>query len=160
MSEGQSDIQKFLEKIPTVTKYYLASVLVTTFLISYPIIQIIPYLILDFDLAIFSLQFWRLITNFFIVGKFSFSFLFFMIMMYQQLSVFENKALAMKKYSEFAMMLTYIVIFLLLINFILRYKVYMSMELLFALMYVDSKRDPEKPVSLWGFPMKSKLIIL
>jgi len=66
----------------------------------------------------------------------------------------------MKKYSEFAMMLTYIVIFLLLINFILRYKVYMSMELLFALMYVDSKRDPEKPVSLWGFPMKSKLIIL
>lgn len=151
-----SDLQKFLDQIPPVTKYYLASVFVTTFLISYPILPVVPYLILDYSMAFRYFQIWRLFTNFFIVGKFSFSFLFFMIMMYQQLTAFENKAIAMRKYSEFAMMLFYVVFFLLLINFVLQYKVFMSMELLFALIYVESKRDPEKMVSLWGFPMRSK----
>lgn len=151
-----SDFETFLKKIPTFTKYYLGSVLLTTFLISYPVIKIVEYMILDYDFAIWKFQFWRLITNFLIVGKFSFSFLFFMIMMYQTLASFEKKAFSQQKYSEFAMMLTYIAFFLLLINFILQFKVFLSMELLFSLIYVDSKRDPEKSVSLWGFIMKSK----
>jgi Derlin-2/3 len=153
-----SEIQNFLKKIPPVTKYYLASVFVTTFLISYPIVKIIPYMIMEYEMAVYKFQIWRFITNFFIVGKFSFNFLFFLMMTYQTLIAFENRAIAQRKYSELVMMLFYICFFLLLINFILQYKVYLSMELLFAMIYIDSKRDPEKPVSLWGFRMKSKLI--
>lgn len=151
-----SDLEKFISKIPNVTKYYLASVFVTTFLVSYPIINVVEYMILDFSM-IYKLQIWRLVTNFFIVGKFSFSFVFFVMMTYQVFMAFEKKAIEQKKYSEFAMMLFYICLTLILINFVYQFKVFLSMELLFALIYIDSKRDPEKPVSLWGIRMKSKL---
>ena len=79
--------------------------------------------------------------------------------MYQQLDVLEKRAIGIKKYSEFAMMLFYMITILLLINLVLQYKVYLSMELLFAIIYIDSKRDPDKMVKLWGFTMKSKLIV-
>lgn len=69
---------------------------------------------------------------------------------------FEDNAILNKKYSDFTMMLMYLVGFLLLLNYFITEKVFLSMELLFSLMYVDSKRSPDKPVSLYGFKMKSR----
>lgn len=152
-----SEIEQFIKQIPPATRYYLGSVIVTTFLVTYPIINVVEYMILDFSM-VFKLQIWRLITNFFIVGKFSFGFLFFVMMTYQVMLAFENKAREQRKYSEFAMMLFYICSTLLLINLIFQFKVFLSMELLFALIYLDSKRDPDKPVALWGIKMKSKFL--
>lgn len=152
-----SDVQKFLNKIPPFTKYYLGSVLLTSFLLTYPMINnIFSYINLDYESAFLKFQVWRLVTNFVIVGKFSMSFLFFFFMMYQQLNGLEIKAIAVKKYSEFVMMMVYNLLILLLINFILQYKLYLSMELLFCLIYIGSKREPDLPVSLWGFKMKCK----
>lgn len=150
------DFQEFLKKLPPFTKYYLGATFLVTFLISYPIFKVINYLVLDYDLAIFSFQFWRLFTNFAIVGKFSMNFLFFMILMYQQLSKVESHAITLTRYGEFVMMILYFVLFILVLNFLVNDSVYLSMELLFAFMYIDSKREPEKLVSLWGFVMKSK----
>lgn len=75
------DFQQWFDNIPKVTKYYLCGVVGVTFLLTYQIVPIAQYLILDYNMAIYKLQFWRLLTNFFIVGKFSFNFLFFGIMM-------------------------------------------------------------------------------
>ena len=152
----QPSIADAIKKIPPFTRYYLGGVVLISFLLTYPIIEIIPYILLDYSKAVFSLQIWRLFTNFLVIGKFSFSFLFFLLLMYQQLDVLEKKAISIKKYSEFAMMLFYMISILLLINLVLQYKVYLSMELLFAIIYIDSKRDPDKMVKLWGFTMKSK----
>ena len=148
-----------INKIPPFTRYYLASVIITSFMLTYNLGYYASFLLLDYDKAIFSFQIWRLVTNFCIVGKFSFGILFFILMMYQQINGLESKAIALKKYSEFLMMFIYLMLILLFINFIFQYKMYMSMELLFAFIYVGSKRDPELPVSLWGFKMKCKFSV-
>jgi len=151
-----TDFEKFFKEMPPFTKIFLGSVVLTSFLITYPIIEIIPYILLDYSKAVFSLQIWRLLTNFVVVGKFSFNFIFFLLLFYQQIYALETKAILNKKYGDFIMMILYIMSILLLINLLLQYKVYLSMELLFAFIYIDSKRDPDKMVSLWGFVMKSR----
>lgn len=152
-----NEILDAINKIPPFTRYYLASVILTSFMLTYNLGYYVSFMLLDYDKAIYSLQIWRLITNFCIVGKFSFGFLFFVIMMHQQISGLESKAISLKKYSEFLMMFIYLTAILLFINFIFKYKMFMSMELLFALLYIASKRDPEIPVSLWGFKMKCNI---
>lgn len=76
------------------------------------------------------------------------------------MSSLENKARKDKKLSEFIMMLFYVCVFLVLVNWAIQYTVFLSMELLFSLIYIESKREPEKMVSIWGFIMKSNLIYL
>ena len=153
-----NEITAFIEKIPPVTKYYLGCVILFTFLVNYPLLPIVKFIVLDYDEALFSFQIWRFVTNFFIVGKFSMKFLFFCIMMYQSLIDLEKKAIEARKYSELAMLLFYLGIFLILINYFIQGKPFLSFELLFALIYIDSKRDPEKPVALWGIKMRSKIL--
>lgn len=156
MNNPEENISKAFMKIPPFTRYYLSLVTLTSFLITYQVLSIVPYMTLDYTDAIFKLQIWRLFTNFLIVGKFSFGFLFFMLLMYQQISIMEKRAVESKKYSEFIMLLFYLACILLLINCIYPDKPYLSNEFLFSLIYIDSKRDPDKSVSLWGFVMKSK----
>lgn len=160
MNNTEDNITKAFMKIPPFTRYYLSLVTLTSFLITYQVLSIVPYMTFDYTDAIFKLQIWRLFTNFLIVGKFSFGFLFFMLLMYQQISIMEKRAIESKKYSEFIMLLFYLACILLLINLIYPNKVYLSNEFLFSLIYIDSKRDPDKTVSLWGFVMKSKYFII
>ena len=155
-SVNEPGIGDAIMKIPPFTRYYLGAVILTSFLITYPIISIVPYMLLEYYDAFFKFQIWRLVTNFFIVGKFSFGFLFFMMLMYQQLNTIEKKTQQLNKYSEFVMLIFYLVAILLLLNLIFINKKFLPMELLFSLIYVDSKRDPDKMVSLWGFVMRSK----
>ena len=75
------DIQTWFNSVPKFTKCYLISVFFITFTFTYKMINP-EYLILDFDLSIFKFQLWRLFTNFCFVGKFSFNFLMFILMMY------------------------------------------------------------------------------
>ena len=151
-----SDFLQIFSKIPPFTKYYLLSVIFTSFIITYSLGNIDSYMTLDFEYTLYKLQLWRIMTNFCIIGKFSFGFLFFIFMMYQQLSSLESKAISMGKYSEFLMMIIYLMAIIVLINIIFQYKIFLSMELLFSLMYILSKRQPNLDVSLWGFGMKSK----
>ena len=153
---NSDDIKVAILKIPPYTRYYIIGVILMTFLISYPIIQIAPYAILDYELSLKKFQIWRLFSNFLIAGKFSFFFIFYIMMTYNVWKDFEDNAILNKKYSDFTMMLMYLIGFLLLLNYFITEKVFLSMELLFSLMYVDSKRSPDKPVSLYGFKMKSR----
>jgi hypothetical protein len=36
-------------------------------------------------------------------------------------------------------------------------RIYLSYELLFCLMYINSKRNPDTIVNVWGFNVKSKI---
>ena len=156
---NSDDITKAILKVPPYTRYYIAGVILFTFLLSYPIIQIAPYIILDYDLSLKKFQIWRLFSNFLIAGKFSFFFIFYILMTYNVWKDFEDTAILNKKYSDFTMMLMYVMMFLLLLNYFVLDKIFLSMELLFSLLYIDSKRSPDKPVSLYGFKMKSRFII-
>ena len=75
-------LRQLWDSLPKFTRSYLVSVFVTTLCISY--IKYLPvfyWFYLDLDKVVSNVHLWRLITNFFIVGKFSFNFLFFMLMM-------------------------------------------------------------------------------
>lgn len=74
----------------------------------------------------------------------------------------EKKAIEIKRYAEFVMLLVYTVVFVLTVSFLLHYvfgmelKPFLPFELLFALIYVEAKRDPEKMVMVWFITVKSK----
>jgi hypothetical protein len=78
----------------------------------------------------------------------------------------EKKAVETKRYAEFVMLLVYTVTFVLTVSLFLHYifgmelKPYLPFELLFALIYVEAKRDPEKMVMVWFITVKSKITLI
>jgi Derlin-2/3 len=75
------EFEQFYNSLPKFSRFYMITVFVVTFCISY--VRFVPvayWTVLDLDLVVEKFQIWRLITNFFVIGKFSFNFLFFMMM--------------------------------------------------------------------------------
>ena len=69
-----SSFQEYWDAIPSITRGYLAgstfmTAMITFGMISYDKILYVPYLVL------YKFEIWRLFTNFFFFGKFSFPFL-------------------------------------------------------------------------------------
>ena len=65
-----SDIGDMIKQIPPFTRYFLGSVLATSFAMTFKILN--PYLlILDFELLFKKLHIWRLITTYLFMGPFS-----------------------------------------------------------------------------------------
>ena len=73
----------------------------------------------------------------------------------------EKKLKEAKKYSEFVMLLIYIFFFIhittiLFVLFGVGHTGKLSYALLFSLIYIECKRDPEKESILWIFKVKRK----
>jgi Derlin-2/3 len=66
--------------VPPFTRYFLTSVLATSFGLTYGMIN--PYYMLMTDSVIKKLQVWRFLTTFIFAGPFNQGFLFTIIMMY------------------------------------------------------------------------------
>jgi hypothetical protein len=66
----------------------------------------------------------------------------------------------MKRYAEFVMMIFYISLILLMIAYVIDHTYYLSFELLFSLIYVECKRNPEQLKSIWGIVVKSIIKII
>lgn len=104
------EFQQWYNSLPNFTRIYMVSVFVTTFCISY--IKHLPvgmWFVLDFDLVFNNFHLWRLLTNFLVIGKFSFQFLLFLIMIYNTLSKLEKTAVENRRYAEFVMLIVYCV---------------------------------------------------
>ena len=147
---------------PPLTRYYLTIVLIMSFLITYMKQVPLPsYLILNYTLIFKQFQIWRLFTNFFIIGQFSMGFLFFCFFFYSNVRTLEIQALKFRRYAEFLMMIFYIIIALNLINIITSYyfglkeNFTLAHQLLYALVYIDSKREPQKNVMIYFFVVKN-----
>ncbi len=105
------EFEQFYNSLPKFSRFYMISVFVMTFCISYVRLPIANYLVFSLDDVMEKFQIWRLFTNFFIIGKFSFNFLFFMMMIYTTLVRIEKKAVEAKRYAEFVMLLLYTSLF-------------------------------------------------
>ncbi len=147
---------------PPLTRYYLTIVLIMSFLITYMKQVPLPsYLILNYTLIFKQFQIWRLFTNLFIIGQFSMGFLFFCFFFYSNVRTLEIQALKFRRYAEFLMMIFYIIIALNLINIITSYyfglkeNFTLAHQLLYALVYIDSKREPQKNVMIYFFVVKN-----
>ena len=157
------DLKTVYFKTPPLTRYYLTIVFIIEILTTYfkNLHYLLYYILLDYDLILKSFQIWRLVTNIFFAGGFSSTFLMFIIMIFFHFKSQEQTAIVLKAYAVFIMMIIYLLIFLNVINFIaykgLKFKVgfTLSQQLLLALIYINSKREPQKMVTLYFFQMKN-----
>ena len=147
---------------PPLTRYYLTIIFIISFMITYMKHVVFPsYLILDYTLIFQKYQIWRLFTNLFVIGQFSMGFLFFCFFFYSNVKSLEVEALKFRRYAEFLMMIFYIIIALNLINIITSYyfglqtNFTLAHQLLYALVYIDSKREPQKNVMIYFFVVKN-----
>ena len=157
------DLKTFYFQMPPITRYYLTSIFITATIATYfKSLQIlIYYIFLDYELALKSFQIWRLFTNVFFIGGFSTSFLFFVVMIYMNFKNQEQTAITLRAYATFIMMIVYLLIFLNIINIfsskIFGFKVgfTLAQQLILSFIYINSKREPQKIVTLYFFRMKN-----
>ena len=147
---------------PPLTRYYLTIIFLLAFNLTYmPQFLIVQHFILDYNKIFHKLQIWRLFTNLLIIGPFSTGFLFFCFFFYSNVRSLEIQAIKLRRYAEFIMMLFYIIIALNLINIITSYyfglkeNFTLAHQLLYALVYIDSKREPQKNVMIYFFVVKN-----
>lgn len=157
------EFKDFYFKIPPITRYFLTSIFITAIIATYfsSLKIIIFYIYLDYDLIFKYFQIWRLFTNVLFIGGFSTSFLFFLVMVYLNFKNMEQTSIVLRAYAVFIMMLIYILLFLNLVN-IFAWKIFgfktgftLATQLLLALIYINSKREPQKIVTLYFFRMKN-----
>ena len=157
------ELKAFYNKLPPITRYYYTIIFITAAIASYikQLQIIIYYIFLDYSLVFKKFQIWRLFTNLLYVGGFAPQFLFFIIMTYFHFKPAEQKAIATRSYAQFIMMIIYILLFLHIIN-IISFKLFgfevsftLARQLFLSFIYVDSKREPQKMVTLYFFRMKN-----
>ena len=157
------DFKTLYFKVPPITRYYLTSLFITAIIATYfkSLQIIIYYIFLDYDLIFKQFQIWRLFTNLFFIGGFSTSFLFFVVMVYMNFKAQEESSILLRAYAQFIMMLVYLLLFLNVIN-IISYKIFaikpgftLASQLILSLIYINSKREPQKQVTLYFFRMQN-----
>ena len=157
------DFKTLYFKVPPITRYFLTSLFITAIIATYfkSLQIIIYYIFLDYDLIFKQFQIWRLFTNLFFIGGFSTSFLFFVVMVYMNFKTQEESSILLRAYAQFIMMLVYLLLFLNVIN-IISYKIFaikpgftLASQLILSLIYINSKREPQKQVTLYFFRMQN-----
>ena len=157
------ELRTFYFQMPPITRYYITIIFIFAIIATYlkPLQIIIYYIFLDYDLIFKSFQIWRLFTNLFFIGGFSSSFLMFIIMIYMVIKSQELNAIIIRTYAQFIMMIIYLLIFLNIINLI-SFKIFglkvgftLAQQLLLSFIYIDSKREPQKIVTLYFVRMKN-----
>ena len=157
------DFKTLYFKVPPITRYFLTSLFITAIIATYfkSLQIIIYYIFLDYDLIFKQFQIWRLFTNLFFIGGFSTSFLFFVVMVYMNFKTQEESSILLRAYAQFIMMLIYLLLFLNVIN-IISYKIFaikpgftLASQLILSLIYINSKREPQKQVTLYFFRMQN-----
>ena len=157
------DLRTLYFQIPPITRYYLTSLFITATIATYikSLAFIIYAIFLDYNLIIKKFHIWRLFTNVLFFGGFSPQFLFFVIMVYFHFKSQERTSIILRSYATFIMMLIYLLIFINIIN-IIATKMFgfnagftLGPQLILSLIYIDSKREPQKIVSLYFFRMQN-----
>ena len=140
-----------------ITLVYLLSTGIVTLLSNVNEYNILSYMKLDYKKIIFQSELWRLITTFLYIGKPSLNLIFNYFIYYKRMKSTEKKFYKNKKLSEFIMLLFYLMLFIHLANFFgfLFFKIkpnsFLSHQLMFSIILINSKRNPEKYFRLYHF---------
>ena len=158
-----SDIKDFYYSIPPFSRYYLTTIFTLSFLMTYikHSATIIYYLILNYQFVFKYFQIWRLFTNILVIGPFSMQFLMFCLMFYSIVVKSERQAIYIRRYADFFMMIFYLIISINLINFLsflifgIKPGITFTSQFLNGLIYIDSKRDPERMSQIYFITIKN-----
>ena len=119
---------------------------------------------LDYNKIIKKYELWRLITTFLYIGKPSPNLIFNYYIYYKRMISAEKKFTKNKKLSEFIMMLLYLMVlshicnFFAIIFFNLKPKAFLSHQLMFSIILINSKRDPEKMFRFYFAKIPNKFV--
>jgi hypothetical protein len=111
---------------------------------------LLNYMKLDYKKVYTQYEIWRLITTFLYIGQPSPKIIFDYYIYYKRMKSTERKFIRNKKLSEFIMMLIYLMIITHICNFIgyaffgLKSNKFLSHKLMFSIILINSKRNPEK----------------
>lgn len=154
---GQADsFQSWFQSVPLITKVFLVGTLVTGAGLSFKFLDG-SSLVLIWPLITDRFQIWRLITPFFFAGPFSFNFALHTLVLYENCKRYETNPFntgAGGNTADFLWMLCITMSVLLLLSYIFGLYV-LSEPILYVIMYVWSRRDPEIVLNIWGFRFKA-----
>lgn len=154
---GQGDsIQDWYRNIPFVTKVLVTSTVLLGGLMSFNIVNPLD-LILDWNMIWKKFHIWRLFTPFIFAGGFSFNFLMHVLVLFENCRHYEINPFntgAGGSSADFLWMITLGIIQLSIIGYFMDVSV-LSESLLFMIMYVLSRREPESIRNIFGFKFKA-----
>ena len=150
---------------PPITLFYLIVIVVMSILPEiYDKTILLKIIKLDYKKVIKKYEIWRLITTYFYIGKFSTKYFFKLILYYRRMKSTENIYKKKKNYSEFIMMLIYLMIIIHITNFIgfyyFNFKInsFLSYQLMFSIILVNSKREPNKTFRYYFIPIENRYV--
>jgi len=155
VGDGDS-LQSWFNSVPPVTKFFLVSALSTAFLVNFGFISAYS-LILDWDLIRNKFQAWRLISAFVFCGGFSFNFAMHVYILYQNCLRYEMNPYntgAGGNTADFLWLILLSMGLLLVIGYFFEMMI-LSESMLYVIIYVWSRKDPDTITSIFGFKFKS-----
>lgn len=154
---GQGDtFQSWFNSVPLVTKVLVVSTLVTGAATTFQFLSP-ETLVLDWTFLIDRFEVWRLCTPFIYAGPFSFNFALHVLTLYENCRRYESNPFntgAGGNTADFLWMVIISMAVLLLVSLVIPTWV-LSDELLFTILYVWSRRDPEIMLNILGFKFKA-----
>jgi Derlin-2/3 len=153
-----SSPEEWFKSLPIVTKAYFVGAVGTTVLVSMGVIS--PFLLfLDFELVFKKFQIWRLLCNFLFFGKFGMPFLFNVVMLVRYCGKLETDYYSSlergKSTADFVFMCLFGMTLMTVIAYFWEGLAFLGPALVFMVIYVWSRKDPEQPVNFWGFLFKA-----
>jgi len=125
---------------------------------------LLNYMKLDYKKVYTQYEIWRLITTFLYIGQPSPKIIFDYYIYYKRMKSTERKFIRNKKLSEFIMMLLYLMVlshicnFFAIIFFNLKPKAFLSHQLMFSIILINSKRNPEKMFRFYFAKIPNKFV--
>uniref|UniRef100_A0A7S0QTM2 Derlin n=1 Tax=Pyramimonas obovata TaxID=1411642 RepID=A0A7S0QTM2_9CHLO len=137
-------------ELPPISKLFGTVCVLTTVGVQFQLVNPM-LLVLDWGSVLYKFQIWRLVTNFVFLGGFGLPFAI-RLMMIARYGVYLEKTTYEGRTADFAFMLVFAMITLLLCSLLIpfmRMAIYSS-TLVFMLVYIWSRNNPDQSVSLMG----------
>ena len=153
------------KKTPPVTLFYSISIAIVSIIsLIYEKNSFIKIIKLDYIKVFNNYEIWRLITTFFYIGKPTPRLAFKILLYYKRMKSNENKFKKKKKLAEFIMMLIYLMIIIHICNIIglyqfnIKQKSFLSHQLMFSIILINSKREPNKYFRFYFLRIENKYV--
>ena len=142
--------------IPTITRSYLVIAFMTTACCSLGLLSPVQ-LYLEFGLVWSKFQVWRLFTCFIFFGKFSFPFAFQLYLLYSYSRKYEEAPFPSSRVesptADYMYMLMFGMFLLVIVSWFTAIP-FMGSAMVFMILYVWSRKNPESPCGLFSFRFK------
>ncbi|CAI2377777.1 unnamed protein product [Moneuplotes crassus] len=147
------DIETVYRNVPSFTKFYLATFIINTCLISFELVDF-TNLELDFEKAILGLQFWRFFTCFAFYNEFSILFVVIIVLTHVCLSTIEHYF--RRRMQDFIFMIVFVWGSHILLGFLLDTHQDMMAEFVCSFMYIYCRREREDRVEIFRIAIKAR----